>query len=281
MVDFPRQPSYPLPRAFPTPAPADPPMEHLDQLLQRPIEEARFAAFDLETTSTDTRVARIIEIGVAVFENGRVVDRWQQLVDPEETLDPKITELTGISEDDLRGQPVLRDVLDTLLDLLAPQPLLAYNHAYDLGVLQAELARCGRTAEFPPCLDPLPFCWRYLRKAGRTRNARLGTVCEHLGIPLEDAHRADHDAEAAGRVLLALPGIAELPPTLRDFLGLQAALHQAMEEEFARFRDRDGKRSEVSLNPDEVVIELGAAFLYGDEHDPIRALYRRVPDLRG
>lgn len=259
-----------------TPAPS------LEALLERPLAQARFAAFDLETTSTDTSRARIIEIGVAVFEAGEVVHRWQQLVNPGQPLDPAITDITGIRDEDLQGQPPLEDVLDQLLDMLAPQPLLAYNHAYDLGVLRAELKRHGREATFPPCLDPLPFCWRYLRQAGKTPNARLGTVCGFFGIPLEEAHRADHDAEAAGRVLLALPDVADLPPTLRDLLGLQDALNQAMEETFARFRDRDGGgRNEVSLNPEDVRIELGAAFLYGDEHDPVRALYRRVPDIRG
>lgn len=247
--------------------------------MTQPWAGARFASFDLETTGVDTENDRIIEIGVVVFEGGEIVDRWQQLVDPEVPLPDIITEVTGIKPEDLVGQPKLEEVADKLIEYVESDLLLAYNHEFDTSMLRSNLKRIGRPVELPPCLDPFPFCWEHLREKQLTRNAQLSTVCEYLQIPLDAAHRADHDAEAAGRVLLELPNHVVLPDSLGDLLQVQAVLLRQALEKINRFRrNRSGGRS--MLNAGEVVIELGAAYIYGDETDPIRALFSRVPDLR-
>jgi DNA polymerase-3 subunit epsilon len=240
---------------------------------------ARFASFDLETTGTDTSNDRIIEIGVVTFEGGEVVDRWQQLVDPERALPPVITEVTGIKAEDLVGQPKLAEVIDEFMSRLSGVPLLAYNHEFDTNVLKSELGRLGKPTELPVCLDPFPFCWEYMREAKLTKNAKLTTIAEYMNIALDEAHRADHDAEAAGRVMLELVNHATLPVKLRELLQLQSAMMQKLNERFNRFRRNRGEGRSV-LSGGEVVIELGAAYLYGEETDPIRALFQRVPDVR-
>lgn len=249
--------------------------------LSVPWQTARFAAFDLETTGRDPAQDRIIEIGLVVFEGGEVVDRWQQLVDPGVKLPDVIVELTGITDDDLKGQPVFADVVDELMSRIEGQPLLAYNHEFDTGMLAGELQRLGRPVELPPCLDPFPLCWEFLREPGLTSNAKLGTISEFLNIPLDAAHRADHDAEAAGRVLLALPDHAALPESLDGLLQLQRALMQKVNERFARFRrGRDGENKRSVLGNGELVIDLDAAYVYGSEPDPVRALFKMIPDVR-
>lgn len=247
--------------------------------LQQPWNTARFVALDLETTGTDLERDRIIEIGVVVFDGGEVVERWQQLIDPEVELPDIITDVTGIRAEDLVGMPRLEDVADRLISYLRSGLLLAYNHEFDTTIVRAQLERIGRGIELPPCLDPFPFCYEYLREQKLTRNAKLTTVCEYLEIPLDAAHRADHDAEAAGRVMLELPNHVVLPETIGDLLNVQAAVIRTVDEKFARFkRNREGARAVLSSG--EVVIELGVAYFYGDEADPIRALFMQVPDVR-
>lgn len=249
--------------------------------LDIPWSSSRFAAFDLETTGREAGVDRIIEIGIVVFEDGEVVDRYQSLVDPEVELPEVITQVTGIKPEELVGQPKLADIIDEVMRRLTAQPLLAYNAEFDLGMLRGELDRLGRTDELPPCIDPFPFCWEHLREKGHTKNAQLGTVSEYLGIPLEAAHRADHDAEACGRVMLELPNHVILPDTLKQLLDVQRVLMQKVNERFARFRrGRSGEKKSSVLGSGELVIELGAAYIYGDEHDPLRAIYSRIPDVR-
>ena len=241
---------------------------------------SRFAAFDLETTGTDTDNDRIIEIGLVVFDNGEVVDRYEQLVNPERDIPDEVAAITGISNDDVKDAPPLREVLDELIRRVTDQVLLAYNHEFDLGILRSELARHDRhNVDLPPCLDPFPLAWEYLKDQGLIPNAQLGTVAEYMRIPLDTAHRAVHDAEATGHIMLKFPDFAVLPDKLGALLQLQRALVQKVNEAFARFRrGRDDGRS--VLYGGELVIELGAAYVYGDETDPIRALFQRIPDVR-
>ena len=247
--------------------------------LNQPWTSARFASFDLETTGTDTDTDRIIEVGIVVFENGEVVERYQQLVDPERELPDVIVDVTGIKPADLEGQPVFAEVVDKVMDLLRGTLLVAYNHEFDTAVLTSELARVGRSEELPPCMDPFPFVYEHFREPGLTRNAKLTTISQHLGIPLGAAHRADHDAEATGRVLLELPNHVVLPDTVAELLQVQRALLRAVTEKFNRFRRNRGGDGRA-LNSSEILIELGAAYLYGDEADPVRALFSRIPDVR-
>ena len=247
--------------------------------LNQPWATARFASFDLETTGTDTENDRIIEVGIVVFENGEVVDRYQQLVDPERELPDVIVDVTGIKPEDLEGQPVFADVVGDVMDRLRGTLLVAYNHEFDTAVLRSELARVGQSEELSPCMDPFPFVYEHFREAGLTRNAKLTTISEHLEIPLDAAHRADHDAEATGKVLLELPNHVVLPDTVSELLQVQKALLQAVTEKFNRFRRNRGGDGRA-LNSAEILIELGAAYLYGDEADPVRALFSRIPDVR-
>ena len=245
------------------------------------ITQDRWIAIDVETTGRDAEHDRIIELGAVVFHQARAAERYQQLVNPTTTISAEIQSITGISNDDVHHQPTFADVAQTWYDLLATAPLLAYNHTFDIGFLQNEFQRAGLPPwNPPPCLDPFPFCWHYLRKDKKTPNAQLGTVCEYLGIPLSSAHRADHDAEAAGHVLLALLSHYPIPDELEDFLHQQRAFGALMEDDFQRFRRRSKSDAGPSLSSSTLRIELGPGYPYGDEPDPIRALIRRMPDVR-
>jgi DNA polymerase-3 subunit epsilon len=247
--------------------------------LSQPWTTARWVAFDVESTGRDRFEDRIVELGLVTFEGGEVVDRWQSMVNPGRPIDPEASKVSGITDDDVKDAPPLETVLPTLLEKIAGAPMLAYNHDFDLGMLAAEMARLGQPWSPPPCLDPLPFVWEHLRDRRLVPNAKLGTAAAYLQVSLDQAHRADHDAEAAGRVMLALRDVADLPESLDDLLKVQAVLHAKVEERFARMRGaRTGERGPVLGAA--TAIELGPAWLYGDEPDPIRALFLRVPDVR-
>lgn len=251
--------------------------------LDRPWSTARIVAFDTETTGVNTDEDRIVEVGLAIFEGGELLERWGRLVDPGVPLPPETTQITGIKPEDLIGAPRLPEILDELLERLGSGVVLVYNSEFDTRILASELRRHGREFAMPPVLDPFPFCWEHLRERSLTRNAQLGTCAEFLGVPLEEAHRATHDAEAAARVLFALRAYADLPERLAELLQVQAAAAQRVAERFARFRRKSATASEareVLGVESAAAIELDASYLYGDEPDPVRALLSRLPDVR-
>ena len=152
---------------------------------------------DFESTGLNTARARIIEIGAVKLEKGTIVDRFEQLVDPCEALSPKITEITGITDANLQGQPKAEEVLPKLMDFIGDAPIAAHNASFDGNLLRAELKRIGR--EFRnPVLDTLSYARKMYPEL---KSYRLGALCKHLGVSLKNAHRAVHDATATAQCL--------------------------------------------------------------------------------
>lgn len=236
------------------------------------------AVIDVETTGLDTDTDRIIEIGIIHFENGEVVDSYGQLVDPECEVPEEVVELTGIEPDDLEGKPTFAEVADEVHEQLTGVGIAAYNLSFDKGFVEAELQRCGLSwPEEAPTLDPLIFARQFFKDL---RRKNLGTIADKLDIPLEEAHRATHDAEVAGHVLYAFED--RLPENLDDLLVLQAQWEATQAREMASWknrRDSDGGESLADALGQQT-IGLGPAYVYGDEPDPLRVLYASVPEAR-
>ncbi len=152
---------------------------------------------DFESTGLNTAKARIIEVGAVKLVEGTVTETFQQLVDPGEALPPKITEITGITDANLQGQPKAETVLPKLLEFIGDAPLAAHNAAFDVSLLKSELKRLNLHWN-GPVLDTLTYARKLYPKL---KSFRLGALCKHLGVSLKNAHRAVHDAAATAQCL--------------------------------------------------------------------------------
>ena len=152
---------------------------------------------DFESTGLNTGKARITEIGAVRLENGIVTDSFEMLVDPEETLERKVTELTGITDAMLRGQPKAAEALPKLLAFIGNDPIAAHNANFDVSLLRAELKRIGLSWS-GPVIDTLAYARKLYPDL---KSFRLGALCKHLGVSLKNAHRAVHDATATAQCL--------------------------------------------------------------------------------
>lgn len=203
------------------------------------VSELRWVAVDTETTGREAATDRVVEVGCVLFEGGQVVDTRGWLVDPECPIPEEASKVHGIFDADVQGKPKFAEILPELLEFVRDAVPLAYNAEFDRGFLHAELARVGSAPPEPPpmfqpetrWLDPLTFA-REIQKDERSR--ALGEVCERLGIPLENAHRATDDATAAGRVMVAFLGDPRVPPTYGALLKEQLRLERLFE--LTRFR---------------------------------------------
>lgn len=175
--------------------------------------EQKLAIIDFETTGLSPEEDRVIEVGVACFERGELRARKSWLVNPGIPVPEQARAIHNISDEDLAGAPTFAEVVAELAALVEDHLPVAYNAAFDRAFLYAELGRAAaaghkRSATPPPAFDREvtwvdPLVWvRELHKD--ERGHRLTEVCARLGISLDTAHRADADAEATGRVLLAL-----------------------------------------------------------------------------
>lgn len=230
------------------------------------------AVLDTETTGLEAEQGdRVIELGVVLFDQGEVVERWGVLIDPERDLPKDATRVTGITEADLAGKPLFEKVAADFVALLEGRLLVAYNASFDRRFIIHELARCGRSLpDGATWLDPLVFAKELQKGQGKMK---LGAVAKRLGIPLEEAHRATADAEAAGHVLVALSD--DLPDDLEQVLDLQEQWEAAQAAQRAVWKNRS-KGGQVtfaaSTGPKD---ELGPGFAHGDELDPVRYMFLR------
>lgn len=233
------------------------------------------AVIDVETTGLDSEEDRIIEIGIIRFEHGEVVETYGKLVNPERPIPEDSTRITGITDSDVEDAATFGQIADEVYQRLQGVGIVAYNLSFDRGFVRKELARCGLSwPEESPTLDPLIFARQFFKNE---RRKNLGRICELLGIPLEEAHRATHDATVTGHVLYAFAD--RLPETLEELLMLQAQWEQLQAQEMSGWRSRDGQGVEsLSDAMGGPSVGLGPAYIYGDEADPLRALYMSVPE---
>ncbi len=245
----------------------------------RPWYNLPLAVLDTETTGLAPEQGDcVIEVAVIHFDNGEVTNRWSTLLDPGIPLHPDVTRLTGITPDDLMNQPSFVDVAEELLKHLRGRVLVAYNAPFDRSFLIHEFARVGMTLpEGAKWLDPLVIARQTQKGQG---NMKLGTVAKRLGVQLDEAHRAQADAECAGKVLLALGKTASLPESLEELLDIQERWEAAQEAERSGWRSRQqqgrGGGNRPLADDGSPRNALGAAYPHGDELDPVRYMYLRL-----
>ncbi|MFF9184129.1 3'-5' exonuclease [Streptomyces misionensis] len=198
--------------------------------------------FDLETTGTDPREARIVSGAVIEVRAGERLGHREWLADPGVEIPADAVAVHGISNERAaaEGEPADR-VADAIARTLvsywtAGVPVVAYNAAFDLTLLSAELRRHGlqSLSDRLGGLAPAPVVDPYTidRWADRYRRGKrnLEAVCAEYGVVLDAAHNASADALAAARLATAIadrhPKIAALGP---------AELHRRQIEWYAQW----------------------------------------------
>ena len=86
-----------------------------------------YVSIDLETTGLNPKRDRIIEIGAIRVEQGQIVEEFSTFVNPGRKLEERITELTGIRDEDLADAPQLDEVFPKLLEFMGELPLLGHR----------------------------------------------------------------------------------------------------------------------------------------------------------
>lgn len=152
-----------------------------------------YVAMDLETTGLNLRMEKIIEIGAVRVRKGEVVDTFCTYVNPARSIPERITQLTGITNEDVVNAPYIEEVLPRFLEFLGEDYLLGHNIIFDYSFVKKAAVNQKLTFERNG-IDTLRIARRFLTNL-ESRN--LGFLCKYYEIPLEEAHRAYHDAHAA------------------------------------------------------------------------------------
>ena len=160
---------------------------------------SRIAVIDFETTGMSPALGdRATEVAIVLLEHGRVVDRFQSLMNAGVYIPSFITQLTGISNAMVAGAPRADRVMADAARFVGNTPMVAHNASFDRRYWQAELALANLPA-------PQPFACTVLlsrRLYPQAPSHNLGALVQRLRLPQTGAaHRAMVDAEMAAALL--------------------------------------------------------------------------------
>ncbi|RGL95035.1 3'-5' exonuclease [Bifidobacterium bifidum] len=151
-----------------------------------------YVVVDLETTGLDVKTGAMpIEIGAVRVTNGHRADTFETLINPGAIIPWEVTQLTGITNRMLIGQP---DVIQTtrMFDrwLHTGTVVMAHNAPFDIGFLDMMASLAGTTFDHP-WTDTLEMARRL--HPMRLRH-RVTDLIVYYGIADNEAHRALSDA---------------------------------------------------------------------------------------
>ena len=159
-------------------------------------------SIDFETANS-SRVS-ICAAGMAVFEDGALAASPHWLVRPPAGhgwFREDFTDIHGLTSFDVQDAPEFSAIAPEFLERLTRSDMvIAHNAAFDIGALRATLAHFGLAC---PGFDYFCTCHAARRIWPDLPNHKLNTLAAHIGHEFSH-HDAQSDAEAAGRVLLAM-----------------------------------------------------------------------------
>jgi DNA polymerase III epsilon subunit family exonuclease len=173
-----------------------------DDSESRLLEELDYVVVDLEATGAKMPPNRVIELGAYRIRQGRIVDNFLTLVNPEIPIPRFVMALTGITNEMVKTAPVFADVAPRWLDFVSDAVLIAHNAPFDTSFLNHEISRVypgHRMVNAHLCTVKLSR-----RVFPGLTNYRLDTIADHFSIPIIQRHRAGSDALATAEVFLHL-----------------------------------------------------------------------------
>jgi len=155
---------------------------------------------DFETTGLSPGNGdRAIEIGAVIIENGKITDRFQELMNPGFRINSFIEDYTGISNNMLKNAPPCSEVMHKFSDFIGSYNLVAHNSGFDQRFLDAELNRIQRSYSGKFACSML-ISRRIYQDAP---NHRLKSLVDYNRIPHDGVfHRALADAEMTAQLWL-------------------------------------------------------------------------------
>lgn len=151
-----------------------------------------FCIIDTETTGMRAEFSRIIDIAIIRVENGKVVKRYETLLNPRVSIPSFITTITGLSDEDLLCAPTFEEVALEIQEVLSGAVFVAHNVSFDYSFVQKEFSRTGIEYRAPK------LCSVNLSRKifPKVKGHSLDAIIERFNISVKNRHRAMPDAGA-------------------------------------------------------------------------------------
>jgi len=159
-----------------------------------------YVAFDVETTGLNPEQNEIIEIGALKVRDGKVQERFMEFIRPTESIQPAITELTGITNQMVERARRRQEVIPEFLDFCEDDILVGHNVVFDYSFMKMSALSEGMAFD-KNGIDTLKIAQKVHKDM---KSKSLGALCEYYHIENNAAHRAYHDALATAKLYQTL-----------------------------------------------------------------------------
>lgn len=155
-------------------------------------KDTSFVFVDIETTGFSPVKDKIIEIAFIKVVNGQEIDRFETLVNPEDTrISSYIQQMTGITPNSLDTAPTFKDISKHVQEFLKGSVFVAHNVNFDYGFIKCKLEELGIK------YNSKRLCTVRMFKSfvPGLRRYGLDGMINYYGIDVTNRHRAMGDAE--------------------------------------------------------------------------------------
>tara|TARA_B100000315_G_scaffold242528_1_gene264802 strand:+ start:6973 stop:7791 length:819 start_codon:yes stop_codon:yes gene_type:complete len=170
--------------------------------LNKNIQDYELVFLDLETTGLDVVMGdTICEIGAVKVRQGRIIDKFQTLINPQRKIPQEAYRVHKISDADTKFAPIFGKVVDKLISFTKNSVVCAYNVSFDMGFVDYQL----KSLDYGPLSIPAVDILAMARDALELSRYNLESVAKYLNIDCSGGlHRALDDALIAYQVFFKL-----------------------------------------------------------------------------
>ncbi len=212
--------------------------------------DRKYAIVDIETTGGLVKRDKITEIAIVLHDGQNVIDQYQTLINPERSIPPYISNMTGITDEMVAEAPLFCEVAKEIVLRTEGAVFVAHNSRFDYGFIREEFARLGYA------YTRKQLCTVRLSKKllPDLRSHSLDSLIRHYALRVDHRHRALDDALATAEVFTRMTGMNEGIAEVSDLINMgikEARLPTAISlEQLHRlpgaagvyyFHDQDGK----------------------------------------
>lgn len=156
-----------------------------------------YVVVDVETTGGRPGLHRVTEIGAVKMRGGEIIAEWSSLINPQRSIPPYITRITGIDEAMVSGAPRFAEIADSFKDFMGDAIFAAHNVNFDYGFISTEFQMIDQKFSYPKICT----CSSMRKLYTGHKSYSLKNLCDTFEIDLKSHHRALCDAKAAAELL--------------------------------------------------------------------------------
>lgn len=161
---------------------------------------------DVETTGLDYTKEKMVEFAAIRLENGKMKDRFETLINPQQHIRKSSIAIHGITEDDVKDAPTEAEAMPLILDFIEDFPIVAHNAIFDYSFInEASLRQTGKPITNARIDSQMMFKEVY----PEIESCGLESLMTKFNVEFSTRHRAMADTEGLAKAYPELKKLYE------------------------------------------------------------------------